>query len=63
MRVILLLLCNGAEGAFPGKAELSVAGPVEAEAYKTHGVAAVEAFLLEIHAYGAVWQYGGGAIG
>lgn len=46
-----------------GKAELAVAGPVEAEAYKAHGVAAIEAFLLEIHAYGSVWQYGGGAIG
>lgn len=46
-----------------GKAELAVAGPVEAEAYKAHGVAAVESFLLVIDAYGAVWQNGGGTIG
>ena len=51
------------EGALLGKAVFAVAGPVEAEAYKAHGVAAIEAFLLVIDAYGAVWQYGGGAIG
>ena len=51
------------EGALLSKAVFAVAGPVEAEAYKAHGVAAIESFLLVINAYGSIGQNGSCAIG